>query len=202
MKLVAAAVTAAALSLPLAADAATLLTVDLTTVNSITIMATNGVSAATISGLDRTGFLLAGFFSVNPDLRNFSAIGDLTSAQDDTSGLIRLFSRGLLGNVGLNIHSFTNSSNASFSAGQLAFEGSVTWSVDAGFFAAALAGPSSGSIFFAAEQDSDIPNATNIGSWEKVGPAVIPLPSTMWLSVSALALLGCVRARKRQRSET
>jgi hypothetical protein len=171
------------------AQADDLLFVDLSVPNQITITATAGLSAATISGSDTTGFLLADFFSAAAvgSYGDTLVSGDLTSAANGSDGSPDLFTSS--GNFGLNVWTYTNDATSDFTAGQVAFSGSGTWTLSATSYADALAGNTSGNIYFAADSDDDISGATLLGSW-----TTIPAPSSL-----ALLGLGGVAAIRRRR---
>ncbi|MEM8758657.1 MAG: PEP-CTERM sorting domain-containing protein [Planctomycetota bacterium] len=166
----------------------TLLIVDLTVVDEITITSTAGLSAASVSGSDGIGFLLADFFNGGAGPGLFSTgTGDLTPAANTSDGSPVLFN--FSSSVGLNVFSFTDDPDAIWNAGDQAFSGSATFSVDPAAYAAALAGNSSGTIFAIADSDDDIAGASALGSW-----ALIPAPST-----AALLGLGGLAAARRRR---
>ena len=56
--------------------------------------------------------------------------------------------------------------------------------------AAALAGGLAGTVYFPADDITDIPGATVIGEWARV-----PVPAAVWLMISALGGLGFLRRR-------
>lgn len=170
------------------AQADDLLFVDLSVSNQITITATAGLSAATVSGSDSLGFLLADFFnSAGPGLIDSGGTGDLTSAANLSDGTPGLFNS--TGSFGLNVWTYTNDATSDFTAGQVAFSGTATWALDPADYAAALDNGVSGDIYFAADSDDDISGATLLGTW-----TTIPAPSSL-----ALLGLGGVAAIRRRR---
>ena len=179
-----------------AASAATLLVADLTTPNRIEITATSGTSAATASGFDGVGVLLADFLGVAApgNLSDSLLSGDITSAQNTADGTPNLFTS--FGSFGLNLFSYTDDDPSSFVAGERAFSGSGVWTVNAADYANAVNGPTSGSIFAFADDDGDVPGATLIGEWQKA--VVIPLPAGILTLAGALAGLGVLGARRRR----
>ncbi|MEM9057962.1 MAG: VPLPA-CTERM sorting domain-containing protein [Pseudomonadota bacterium] len=188
---------AAATSLSITANAATLLTVDLSVENQITITATGEASSATVSGGDTTGFYLEGIFGdifTGPGVFGSLVSGNLTSAQNGSDGTPALFASGASLGDGLNVWSYTDDPSSDFIEGELAFVGSATWDLDPanGVYAALLSGARFGDIYFAADTADDIANATLIGQWEV---AVIPVPAAVWLFGSALVGLGALRRR-------
>jgi hypothetical protein len=186
---------------PASVNAATLLLVDLTTTNQLTLTATSGTSGATESDEDFIGFLLAGFFTSSASLsagNELALSGNLTSAQNTSGGLPRLFKAE--SSFGLNVHGYTTEGTSSFVAGELAFSGSATWALDSATYAAALSGPASGSIFFSADEDAQISGASLIGEWERTA-ATVPLPAGGLLLLTTLAgVAGVRRLKKRTKS--
>lgn len=179
----------------MSANAATVLTVDLTVLNQITISATSGTSSVTASGTDATGFFLASIFDgAFPDPISDTLIsGDLTSAQNTSDGSPLLFTS-FSGSEGLNVFSYTDDATSDFIAGSVAFSGSATWTIDAAAYSSLLAGPASGDVYFPADTDDDLPGAMVIGQWERATP--IPVPAAVWLFGSALFGLGALSRRK------
>lgn len=179
------------------AQADDLLTVDLDpTASTITITATSGLSAATISGSDTTGFYLEGFFGGTTGTFGDTLLsGNLTSAANTSDGTPDLF-RGFGGDPGLNVFSYTDDLTSDFVAGTVAFTGTATWELDADIFADALSGASSGDIFFAADTDDDIPSgggtATLIGTYVV---NVVPEPTTATL-IGVLGITALCRRRR------
>lgn len=169
-----------------------LLIVDLSVENEITITATAGLSGATVSGSDTTGFLLADFFNTAGPGIFAAGTGDLTSAANPSDSGPDLFNSSATpagGSFGLNVFSYTADATSDFVAGSQAFSGSATFSLAADDYAAALAGNSSGTIYAFADTDDDIAAATALGTWN-----LIPAPST----AAMLGLGGLVAARRRR----
>tara|TARA_R110000744_G_scaffold116348_7_gene217563 strand:- start:140 stop:712 length:573 start_codon:yes stop_codon:yes gene_type:complete len=172
------------------ASADVLLEIDLSVVDQITISATGGLSAASVSGADVTGVLMAGFYNTAaPGISRTYLSGDLVSAGSTPDGSPGLFNSSFGTSYGLNFYSWATESTVDFTAGSVAFTGSATWSLDAASYADAIAGNLSGDIYAFADDDDDIGAATNIGSW-----AVVPAPSSMAL----LGLGGIVAGRRRR----
>lgn len=187
--------------IPAAARAATILWVDLSTTNQITITAGTGVSSATVSGSDFTGVYLDQFFQGPRAVIQQSLVsGDLTSAENPSDNSPRLWRGGGWRDPGLNIYSTSSDSTLSFTAGQQAFTGSATWQLSAGAYQSMLNGPTSGTIFFAADTFDDLAGAVNIGEWG-IGtppPIPVPLPSTALLFGTTLVGFGLYRRRKQK----
>jgi hypothetical protein len=184
------AVLASAAIVTTGAQADDLLLIDLSVVNQITITATAGNSAATVSGSSFTGVLLADFYAgAGSALTATLDAGDLTTAANASDGSPALFRGGAGSNVGLNIWSYASDGGSDFTAGSLAFTGSATWNIDAAMYADMLAGAGSGDIYAPADTDDDIPSAVVIGTYN-----VVPAPSAM----AVLGLGGLVAGRRRR----
>ncbi len=174
---------AAAFIAPASVSAATLLAIDLNTPNQIIITATDGLSSGTRSGSDGIGFYLDGFFGISPPtLGDVLSTGNLTSALNTSDGTPKLFN--FSSDTGLNVFSYTNIATSDFVKDSIAFSGSATWTVSAGAYSAALAGPSSGVIYFPADDVTDLNGATVLGEWART--TVVPLPAAVWLFGTAL----------------
>ncbi len=177
----------------MSANAATILSVDLSVLNQVTISTTSGTSSVTASGFDSTGFLLASIFDgvFAGTLGDTLISGDLTSAENTSDGTPDLFV--FSGNAGLNVWSYTDDATGEFVAGSLAFSGSATWDISADSYASLLAGALSGDVYFPADDDGDLATAMVIGQWERATP--VPVPAAVWLMMSALGGLGLMRRR-------
>ena len=175
---------AAVLSIPMSASAGLILEVDLSVTNTVTITATSGLSDATISGSDFTGFYLDEFFAANNNaIANVLVGGNLTSAENGSDGTPELF-RNLNSDTGLNVWSYTNDLTSDFVAGAIAFSGSGTWTISAGAYSDALAGTGSGTVYFPADDISDLPGAMAIGTWQTASS--VPLPGSLFLMATGL----------------
>lgn len=171
------------------ASADLLLQVDLSVTDQLTMTATDGLSAATEAGSDSIGVLLADFFNDASFSSGDTLVsGDLTSAENSSDGTPDLFSS--TSSFGLNFWSWTADASSTFTAGEVAFTGSATWSISSSVYAAMLAGNTSGDLYFPADTDDDIPGATYLGTWE----VVVPAPGAM-----ALLGLGGIAATRRRR---
>ena len=169
-----------------------LLVVDLSVPNQITITATDGGSAATISGSDTTGFYLADFFGADgaSGLNASLVSGDLTSFLNGSDNSPNLF-RGGTTDPGLNIWSYTNDPTSDFEVGVQAFSGSATWSLDADDYANMLiGGERNGNIWFVADTVDDLDDAVVIGEYN----VIIPTPGAAGL----LGLAGLAAVRRRR----
>jgi|GEM_PF-3448385 len=150
-----------------------LLTVDLSTQNQVTISATTGNSAATVTGNDTTGFYFENFFS-NAGIQSVVEVlvsGNLTTASTTSDTTPDLYRGGTGGtDPGLNIWSYTNDAASPFTAGQLAFTGQGTWTLSAAEYAAFLTAPASGNLYFPADTADDLATATLIGTYAVTFP--------------------------------
>jgi hypothetical protein len=179
-----------------AADGAgALLTVDLSVANQITVSATSGVSAATISGSTTTGFLFENFLANAGTLAlgtpTIVGTATLTAASVAADGSPALY-RGATGaDTGLNIWSYSATSPTTFTTGQVAFSGTATWSVSAAVYTAMLTAPAGGNLYFPADDAGDIASATLIGTYSVIHPgpldppAATVTPNTLSFTVAA-----------------
>ena len=149
-----------------------LLVVDLSVANQVTITATSGVSAATVSGSTTTGWLFENFFSNagTQAIGTNSIVGTatLTAASVPADGSPSLY-RNSNTDAGLNIWSYSATSTTTFTAGQVAFTGTATWSITPELYAAMLTAPSSGNLYFPADDTSDLATATLLGTYTVIG---------------------------------
>ena len=106
------------------------LIVDLSVPDEVTISATDGISAATVSGSDTTGFYLDAIYNGGSGITDSLVSGDLTSANNTSDGSPLLFR--LLDDPGLNVFSYTDDPDSTFTSGSLAFTGSATWTIESG----------------------------------------------------------------------
>ncbi|MBF2058371.1 MAG: hypothetical protein IGQ45_14435 [Cyanobacterium sp. T60_A2020_053] len=175
------------------AEGATLLTVDLSVTNQITIRSTTGASSADVSGSDSTGVYLAGFYTgAGTALTATLVSGDLTSANNTSDNSPNLFRANSGTDLGLNIFSFTDDSPASFTSGSQAFTGEGTWNLNSTNYLEMVNGNSSGLLYFPADTVSDIDTATLIGEWERFTPTTTPEPSLLFalIGFGAFGLFG------------
>jgi hypothetical protein len=164
-----------------------LLTVDLSVTDQVTILATNGVSSATVSGSDGTGVYLDMIYSApGSALGETLVAGDLTNSLNPTDDSPRLSRTSGGSDLGLNIWSFSADSTVDFVAGTQAFTGSATWTLDPASYADMIAGgPRIGSLYFPAITSNDLTGATLIGEYQ-----IIPEPTTVaLLGLGGLALM-------------
>lgn len=183
----------AAAGLTTAASADDLLTVDLSTTDQITISATTGNSAATISGSDTTGVYLDELFATaGTAITDTLVSGDLTSAANTPDGP-SLFTSTFTPGTGLNIFSFTPDPSLDFTAGSQAFTGSAIWTIDSAAYADLVAGSpvgSTGTIYFPADTADDVADATALGTYR-----VVPTPGAATLI--GFGLMGAAARRRR-----
>jgi hypothetical protein len=170
-----------------------LLTVDLSTVNQITVTATSGLSMATVSGSTTTGWLFENFFANagSQGIGSPTIVGTatLTAASVPPDGSPSLF-RGSDTDDGLNIWSYSATGTTSITAGQVAFTGTATWSVSPAFYAALLTAPSSGNIYFPADTSDDIASAQLLGTYAVINgppgdPEIAVTPGSLSFDVDA-----------------
>ncbi len=179
--------TVASVTLSVSAD--NLLLVDLSVSNQVTITATDGLSSADTTFDSFIGFYLAGFFNdgVAGEFTDRDGVGDLSTFGELSDGSPALFSN--IGDVGLNVWSFTNSTPM-IASGEQAFEGSATWDVTAHIYSTMIGGNLTGEIFANADTDDDLTgDGVYIGTWSRV-----PAPS----SLAILGLGGLAASRRRR----
>jgi hypothetical protein len=185
----------AATFLTLAAPAAVVLTVDLSTPNQITVAATTGQSLVTASGSDTIGIYLEGlvgtaFASTGDSLTGPDNFSNFLNSPSGTSNLYRLGT-----DPGLNVFSFSTASTVNFTAGVQAFQGSATWNVAPAFYSLVLAnGASAGNVYFPADEITDLPGAQIIGTYSVI--SIIPEPGKALLLVPGIAFLALSRRRR------
>lgn len=184
--------TIAAAGLTTAAQADDLLIVDLSVVNQVSVFATNGLSAASVTGSDSIGVYFENFYGgAGSSLSTISTgAGDLTNVGAPSDGSPALFRGGAGSDTGLNIFSWSNDTNVTFTIGTQAFSGSGTWALDAPEYADMLAGNSSGNLYFPADTADDVAGATAIGTYRVIVPAPAALP------MLGLGLMGAMRRRR------
>ncbi|MGB1308003.1 MAG: T9SS type A sorting domain-containing protein [Oceanihabitans sp.] len=70
---------------------------------------------------------------------------------------------------------YTDDPTSDFVTGTQAFSGSATWTVDPAEYTAMLAAPASGNIYFTADDVTDLPGATLLGTYSV---SILPLSVT------------------------
>lgn len=155
-----------------------LLVVDLSVINQVTVSATTGLSAATVTGSDSIGVYFQNFYGVAGGSLGTTSTGsgNLTNVGAPSDGSPALFRGGSGSDTGLNIFSWSNDSNVTFTAGSQAFTGSATWALDAPEYADMLAGNTSGNLYFVADTADDVGAASLIGTYRVIVPAPAALP--------------------------
>ena len=168
-----------------------LLLIDLSVTDQITITATSAASAIDATGSDGIGVYLDGFYSGprNSTVTDSLVSGDLTNVGNASDGSPNLFTTFDANDSGLNIFSWSPDTDVTFTAGQQAFQGSATWTLDSADYADMLAGNTSGDLYFPADDAGDLAGAGILGTW-----SVIPAPS----GLAVLGLGGLVAARRRR----
>lgn len=187
-------------ALPSASQAATLLSVDLSVANQVTISAEPGIVNTTAFGSDGVGIYLPDFFDTPGTGFNIGDDpgGNFASSNQIADGSARLFRAS--GDTGLNIYSFALGSLVSFTAGTPAFTGSATWTLTPGLYSEFVAAPGAGSLFFPADSAGDIAGLSPIGEFatsNAVVPAPVPVPASVLLLGSVLMGLGLFGRRKK-----
>src|SRR5690606_26438561 len=157
-----------------------LLIVDLTTENQVTITATTNASVATVEGSTTTGFYFENLFSNTGE----QAIGvttpvgtpTLTAASVPTDNSPLMFRFGST-DPGLNIYSYSATTPTTFTTGEQAFTGEVTWTITPELYAAMLTAPESGNVYFPGDDVTDLGAATMLGTYTVILPDDDPEPS-------------------------
>src|SRR5690606_34311659 len=156
-----------------------LLIVDLTTENQVTITATTNASVATVEGSTTTGFYFENLFSNTGE----QAIGvttpvgtpTLTAASVPTDNSPLMFRFGST-DPGLNIYSYSATTPTTFTTGEQAFTGEVTWTITPELYAAMLTAPESGNVYFPGDDVTDLGAATMLGTYTVILPGGDPEP--------------------------
>ncbi len=187
-------------ALPGIAHAATLLSVDLSVQNQITINAEPGLATVTASGRDGTGIYLENFYGSAGIFPTAALVsGDFTTADQRSDNSPELW-RANGTDLGLNIWSFARGNNISTTAGQQAFSGSATWTVSNAVYNDLLSGGGTfGNIYLDADSIDDLASATLIGEFAINNVAPVPLPASALLLGGALVWL---RRRSRAKIST
>ncbi|MFT5270630.1 MAG: hypothetical protein ACI85V_000643 [bacterium] len=184
-------------TLPATAHAATVLSVDLSIINQVTITAEAGFSAVSASGSGFIGIYLDQFYGGAGSPLDYALVsGDLTNANNPARNTPQLY-RDSPTDTGLNIWAFSSDNTVDFTAGSLAFTGSATWTLSELSYGDMLAGATGGSVFFPADSFESIGGATSIGEWGVAAVAPIPLPGSALLFGSALLGFGIYGRRKK-----
>ncbi|QEG21562.1 PEP-CTERM sorting domain-containing protein [Mariniblastus fucicola] len=188
-----AALTAFALA-PSLSNADTLLIVDLTVDNEVTVTATAGLSDIDASDTDVTGIYFDNFYGVAGDALTATLVsGDLVSAGTTSDGSPELFRGGGGTDTGLNFWSWTNDATSTFTTGSVAFTGTATWTLDSVDYDDMVNGSSSGDLYYPADTSDDIAGLTPLGTYTVI--TAVPEPGA--LSVLGLVLgAGFLRRRR------
>jgi hypothetical protein len=178
-------VAVAAAALATVAQADDLLIIDLSVENQVTVTATDGLSAVDVTGSDSTGAYFENFYGVAGSSLSATLVsGDFSNTGHVPDNSPALYRSGSGSDPGLNIYSWTDDSDVTFTTGTVAFTGAGTWDLDANEYAEMLAGATRGNIYFPADDAGDIPNAQLLGTY-----LVIPEPASFALLGLGLMLL-------------
>jgi hypothetical protein len=183
-----------------ASQAATLLEVDLSVTDQLTITATNGLASVSAGGDAFTGFYLDNILgtAISFQFDDEASAGDLTSLGDTPNDTPWLFVPVNGSGLGVNVYDYVDGDTISVTAGEIAFEGSATWDITSELYNSLLAGPSLGSIFLPADTLDDIIGMQSIGEWAHAGAvAPVPLPAGGLLLSTALLGFGWARTRRK-----
>ncbi|MBO6514251.1 MAG: hypothetical protein JJ974_09840 [Phycisphaerales bacterium] len=170
-------------------SAEVLLHIDLSVHKKLTITATEGLSANTITGRNLIGIYLEGLNGNNTNIgvENSTDFSNLTSASNpaDTYPLIEAHAI----DSGLNIWALSTDNELDFTESQRAFTGTATWDLTTSAWESLLAGTKTGNIYFPARYSQDLDQAAFLGTYQ-----VIPSPSS-FVPFTLLAL--AITRRKR-----
>ena len=156
-----------------------LLVVDLTVPDRVTLTATAGLSSGTVSGSSFDGFYLKDLFSnagtlavpVNP---GYSGTPTFTAASVPTNNIPKMYRNS--SDPGLNIYGYSSTSPTTFTTGQQAFTGTVTWTISTAVYNAMLTAPvAGGDVYFSADSVGSLGTATLIGKYSVVKPEPVNL---------------------------
>ena len=157
-----------------------LLIVDLSVQDRVTLTATAGLSSGTVSGATFDGFYLKDLFSsagtvsvpVNP---GYSGTTTFTASSVPTNASAKMFRAGSGTDPGLNIYGYSATATTTFTTGQQAFTGTVTWTVSTAVYNAMLTAPATGGdVYFVADSIGMLGTATLIGKYSVVKPSTGP----------------------------
>lgn len=195
----------AALAIAPVANAALVITMDLSVPNQVTLTSTGDLASATISGGTFIGFYLENAFgsSTAGGLGQALVSGNLTTFNNPSDNTPDLFRSGTNTDPGLNVWDYSTDGTSSFTSGVQALSGSATWTISNNAYLDLLAGAGSGNVYFPADDATDLGTATVIGQWSTGIAPVIPEPST-YIAISGLIGLGgfvLIRRRKQAQAE-
>ncbi len=154
-----------------------LLVVDLSVQDRVTFTATTGLSSGTVSGGTFDGFYLKDLLlnagtvgvPVNP---GYSGTPTFTAASVPTNNIPKMY-RNAGNDPGLNIYGYSATASTTFTTGQQAFTGTVTWTVSTAVYDAMLTAPAAGGeVYFVADSVGMLGSATLIGKYSVVKPAL------------------------------
>ena len=177
------------------AQANLLLNVDLSVENTITVSTTDGSSLISESGSLFRGMYLDGFFGdiFSSSISDSLISGGITSINDTSDVFNDLFHSS--NDPGLNLFNLVGGT-ATFTAGELAFEGQASWAVSDVAYQSALNGALSGGLFFPADTIDDIDGLSALGTWAVSGVDNVEVPAPSALVLLAFGLAGVSLSRK------
>ena len=156
-----------------------LIVVDLTVQDRVTFTATTGLSSGTVSGGTFDGFYLKDLLlnagtvgvTVNP---GYSGTPTFTAASVPTNNIPKMY-RNAGNDPGLNIYGYSATASTTFTTGQQAFTGTVTWTVNTAVYDAMLTAPAAGGeVYFVADSVGMLGSATLIGKYSVLKPSSGP----------------------------
>lgn len=170
-------------------NAEVLLNIDLSVHKKLTITATDGLAANTISGRNLIGIYLEGFNGNNANIgvENSTDFSNLTSASNP-AGTYPLIEAHAI-DSGLNIWALSTDNELDFTESQRAFTGTATWDLTTSAWESFLAGTKTGNIYFPARYSQNLDQAAFLGTYQ-----VIPSPA----SLTPLTLIALTTNRRKR----
>lgn len=163
---------AMALAPILTSSADTVVTVDVSVPDQVTITSTDLPSAATVSGSDTIGVYLENFYSTRsaglfpgPTLVS----GSLTNFLNPADASPAIFRDDAASDRGLNFYSFSIDATVDFNTGTQAFSGTATWILEHPIWVEMQTTTTSGNVYFPADTIDDLPTAALIGTYTVIG---------------------------------
>lgn len=162
-------------TLAASANADVLLLIDLSVDDRITITATSGASAATLTGSNLTGIYLQGIIGSEfaSSGSGSSVINTTLTAFANQLGTAPLLNAPGPADYGLNIYALSNDPTLTFTQGQQAFTGSATFDIPS-LYDDFANGQTTGNIYFPASNHQHTDPANLLGTYQ-----IIPTPATL-----------------------